>query len=52
MSDDSQYAYSLATLDWAREEHDVLGDRRRIDGQRLRARVLSRMLGRLWNLFR
>jgi hypothetical protein len=40
--------YSVATLDWAREEHSRLGDcqRTRVDGERLRARLLSRSLAR------
>ncbi|WP_227374747.1 hypothetical protein [Haladaptatus halobius] len=41
--------YLLATLDWAREEHAALGDWRRIDGERLRARLLSWLFARLWN---
>ncbi|WP_458208402.1 hypothetical protein [Haladaptatus sp. NG-SE-30] len=52
MSDDFSFAYSLATLDWAREEHDVVGDQRQIDGERLRARLVSRSLRRIWYLFR
>ncbi|WP_433626207.1 hypothetical protein [Halomicrococcus sp. NG-SE-24] len=41
--------YSVATLDWAREEHSRLGDCRptRVDGERLRARLLSRFLARV-----
>ena len=50
MADDFPEArYSFATLDWAREEYAVLGDQRRIDGGRLRARLMSRLLVRVWN---
>ncbi|MFB9805642.1 hypothetical protein ACFFQF_09910 [Haladaptatus pallidirubidus] len=47
--------YSTATLEWAREEHGALGETR-IDGERLRARLVSRALSqsltRLLTLFR
>ncbi|WP_266078977.1 hypothetical protein [Haladaptatus caseinilyticus] len=36
--------FSTATVDWAREEHDMLGRHRRIDTERLRARLVSRTL--------
>lgn len=54
MADDFPEArYSTATLDWAREEHATLADRPvRVDGERLRAALLSRLASRLLAVLR
>lgn len=49
MADDFPTArFSVATFDWARDEHATLEDlsRARIDGERLRERASSQSLGR------
>jgi len=44
---DGQYRYTLATLDWAREEHATLGEwpARRADAHRTRVALLTEWLG-------